>query len=149
MKSDAKTVEAYLAALRDDRREAITAVRGVILENLPEGYEEAMEWGMIAYQVPLGAYPDTYNGKPLMYAALASQKNHMGLYLCALYSMPGFREKFSAQFKKAGKKLDMGASCVRFKRLEDLPLKVVGETIAAVPLEVFIARDKEVHEKKG
>jgi uncharacterized protein YdhG (YjbR/CyaY superfamily) len=79
MYSDAKTVEKYLEELPEERRDALEAVRRTILEHLPDGYEEVMNWGMITYQVPLDVYPDTYNGKPLMYAALASQKRHMAL----------------------------------------------------------------------
>ena len=86
MQSDATTVAGYLAALEPDRREAIEAVRAEILANLPEGYEEALNWGMITYQVPLERFPDTYNGQPLMYAGLASQKNHMAVYLIAVYA---------------------------------------------------------------
>jgi len=138
MGSDASTVDEYLAALPDDRREALEAVREVVLANLPEGYEEAMNWGMITYQVPLSVEPDTYNGEPLMYAALASQKHHMALYLTSVYAdeaaSAGFREAYEA----TGKKLDMGKSCVRFKRLDDLPLELVGETIASTPLEEFV-----------
>ena len=81
MRSEAKTADGYLAELPRVRREAISAVRRVIVENLPDGYEEAMNWGMITYQVPLSTYPETYNKQPSMYAALASQKNHMAVYL--------------------------------------------------------------------
>ena len=86
VQSDAATVNEYLASLPPERRRAIEAVREVILANLPDGYEEAMNWGMITYQVPLETFPDTYNGKPLMYAALANQKNHMAVYLTAVYA---------------------------------------------------------------
>jgi len=85
MHSDAATVEEYLSEFSDERRETVKEVRKVILENLPEGYEEVMNWGMICYQAPLEIYPDTYNGKALMYAALASQKNHMAVYLTGIY----------------------------------------------------------------
>ena len=85
MRSNASTVAQYLSELPTDRREAVEAVRQTILDNLPPGYEEVMNWGMITYQVPLETYPDTYNGKPLMYAALASQKNHMAVYLTGIY----------------------------------------------------------------
>ena len=97
-----------------------------------------MNWGMIAYQVPLERYPDTYNGRPLLYAALASQKHHMALYLTSVCSMPGLLEQFQADFAATGKKLDMGKSCVRFKRLDQLPLDVVGDAIGAVSLDEFI-----------
>jgi hypothetical protein len=85
VRSDATTVDQYLSSLPEHRRAAIATVRQIILEHLPRGYEEAMNWGMIAYQVPLETYPDTYNGQPLMYAALASQKDHMAVYLTGIY----------------------------------------------------------------
>jgi uncharacterized protein YdhG (YjbR/CyaY superfamily) len=139
VRSDAATVDEYLDALPDDRREAIAAVRRTILDNLPEGYEETMNWGMIAYQVPLETYPDTYNGQPLMYAALASQKNHMAVYLTGVYADEAALETFVRDYEATGAKLDMGKSCVRFKRLTDLPLDVLGRTIAAVGVDDFLA----------
>jgi uncharacterized protein YdhG (YjbR/CyaY superfamily) len=110
MRSDAKTVEEYLAELPEDRREAISKVRELILENLPDGYEESMNWGMIAYEVPLSTYPDTYNGQPLAYAALASQKNHMAVYLTGIYMDDEAREKFEADYRATGKRFDAGKS---------------------------------------
>lgn len=143
MRSEAKTVEEYLASLPEDRRAAISAVRAVILDNLPPGYAETMNWGMIAYEVPLALCPKTYNGQPLMYAALASQKNHMAVYLCGLYcGVPGVKDDFLAATKRSGRKLDMGKACIRFRRLEDLDLDAVGEAIAAVSAEAFIAASR-------
>ncbi len=139
VQSKAKTVEAYLAELPPDRREAISAVRKVILENLPKGYEEAMNWGMICYQVPLARCPDTYNGQPLGIAALASQKRYMSIYLMNVYGDKKTEAWFRAGFKKAGKKLDMGKSCVRFKKLDDLPLELIGQAVARAPVEALIA----------
>lgn len=136
--SKAETVEDYLSELPDDRRDALEVIRETILENLPDGYVEAMNWGMIAYEVPLDTFPDTYNNKPLMYAALASQKNHMALYLSAVYGQDEARQWFIESYKETGKKLDMGKSCVRFKSLEQLPLDVVGEAIARTSVEDFI-----------
>lgn len=136
--SSAETVEEYLSELPDDRRDAIEAVRRTVLDNLPDGYVEVMNWGMISYEVPLDTYPDTYNKKPLMYAALASQKNHMALYLTAVYADEAGRDKFVADYKATGKKLDMGKSCVRFKSLEQLPLDVVGNAIASTSVADFI-----------
>lgn len=138
MHSSATTVEEYLAGLDQDRREALQAVRATILEHLPEGYEEAMNWGMICFQVPLERQPDTYNGKPLMYAALASQKRHMTIYLSGVYADEGLRETFEWDYRATGKRLDAGKSCVRFRRLDDLPLEVIGKAVAAVPVEEFI-----------
>ncbi|HSG80038.1 MAG TPA: DUF1801 domain-containing protein [Acidimicrobiia bacterium] len=144
MRSDADTVAGYLDSLPDDRREAIATVRRTILDNLPAGYEEAMNWGMIAYQVPLETYPETYNGRPLMYAALASQKNHMAVYLTGVYSDETVLQAFVDDYETTGAKLDMGKSCVRFRRLDDLPLDVVGRTIAAVGVDDFIAMMERV-----
>jgi uncharacterized protein YdhG (YjbR/CyaY superfamily) len=138
VQSGAATVADYLAELAPERRQAIEAVRAEILANLPEGYEEAMNWGMITYQVPLETHPDSYNGKPLMYAGLASQKNHMAVYLIAMYAEDVTREAFLAAYRVTGKKLDVGKSCVRFKKLEDLPLELIGETIAATPVRTFV-----------
>lgn len=138
MGSKAETVEEYLAELPADRREAIATVRDVVREHLPSGYEEAMNWGMITYQVPLSACPDTYNGQPLMYAALASQKNHMAVYLSGIYADEEAREQFEADYRATGKRFDLGKSCVRFRKLDDLPLDVVGHAIASMPVDEFI-----------
>ena len=115
-------------------------VRDVILEKLPRGYEETMNWGMIAYEVPLEVYRDTYNGQPLMYAALASQKNHMAVYLSSIYSDEQQRKWFEAAYRKTGKRMDLGKSCVRFRRLEDLPLALIGEAIGRVSVDEFISQ---------
>lgn len=138
MKSSAATPDAYVKSLPADRREAIRALRGVILKNLPKGYEEIVDFGMLAYVVPLRLYPETYNGRPLAIAALASQKQYMSLYLMCVYGDPSTRTWFEAEFRKAGKKLDMGKSCVRFKSLEDLPLDVIGKAIARVPPDKYL-----------
>ena len=140
MRSEATTIDQYLAELPDDRRAAIEEVRAVIIGNLPDGYEEVMNWGMITYQVPLETYPDTYNKKPLMFAGLASQKNNMAVYLSSIYSYEGAAASFEEQYRATGKRHDVGKSCVRFRKLEDLPLDLIGRTIAAAPLEAFLAR---------
>lgn len=138
MRSSVTTVADYLAALAEDRREAVTRVRRVIIDHLPEGYEEAMNWGMISYEVPLATYPDTYNGQPLMYTALASQKHHMAVYLTSVYSDDDAASAFKAAYLATGKRLDMGKSCVRFRSLDDLPLDLIGATIASTSVEEFI-----------
>ena len=148
MRSTAQTVDDYLAELPADRFEAITRLRELILERLPEGYEEAMNWGMITYQVPLETYPDTYNGKPLMYAALASQKNHFAVYLSGIYQDDGRRDDFMEAYQETGKRLDVGQSCVRFRTLDDVPFEVIGDAIAAIPVDEFIAVAKRVRAKK-
>lgn len=146
MRSDAATVDEYLASLPDERREAIEVVRNEILANLPDGYEEAMNWGMIAYQVPLSINPDTYNGQPLMYAALASQKNHMAVYLTSVYAQEASRLAFVEAYQATGKKADIGKSCVRFKTLDDLPLDLIGQTIASTPVDTFINEVEEARQ---
>ena len=139
MQSDAASVRAYLAELPEDRREIVEAVRAVILEHLPTGFEEGMQYGMIGYYVPLERYPVTYNGQPLGVAALASQKRHLSLYLMGIYGDDGESSWFRERWAETGKKLDMGKSCVRFRRLDDLALDVVGAAIARTSVDDFIA----------
>ena len=146
--SSATTVEAYLEELPPERRAVISTLRDTIRKKLPKGYQERMAWGMISYELPLERYPTTYNGQPLTYAALAAQKNNYALYLPAMYQDPEEEKAFRAAFAKAGKKLDMGKSCVRFRKLEDLPLDVIGNAIAATPPDRFIER-YEAGRKKG
>lgn len=149
MQSKAETVEEYLTSLPEDRREALQTVRETILENLDEDFEEGMQYGMIGYFVPHSVYPAGYHvdpERPLPYAALASQKNYMALYLMGIYTghpdgesenehARWFREAWAA----SGKKLDMGKSCVRFRKLDDVPLDVVGEVIRRIPAKDHVA----------
>lgn len=139
-RSAARTVDEYLAELPEDRRRVISDVRNVIVRHLPQGYVETMNWGMISYELPLSRYPDTYNGQPLSYAALAAQKHGYSLYLNAVYQDSALEQRLRSAFDAAGKRLDMGKSCVRFKRLEDLPAEAIGDIIAAVPADAFIAQ---------
>lgn len=136
-RSAARTVDAYLAELPEKRRAVVAAVRDLVLRHLPDGYEETMNWGMISYEIPLSRYPDTYNGQPLAVAALAAQKNYYSLYLTCAH---GDEERLREGFARAGKTLDMGKSCVRFRALEDLALEPVAQVLAAIPPEAFIAR---------
>jgi uncharacterized protein YdhG (YjbR/CyaY superfamily) len=145
MRSKALSVEEYLAELPEDRRKAIQAVRQVILNNLPKGYEEVMNWVMITYQVPLEIFPLTYNGKPLLYAALASQKNHMAIYLTGIYMDGEAQQKFESAYRATGKRYDVGKSCVRFKKIEDLPLDLIGDSICSLEMNDFVNRVKAVH----
>jgi uncharacterized protein YdhG (YjbR/CyaY superfamily) len=140
MQSDAATVEEYLAGLPDDRREIVSQVRDTINAHLPEGYVEQVDWGMISWVVPLEDYPDTYNGKPLAYAALASQKNHFSVYLMGLYTDGPEESWFREQYAERGLRLDMGKSCVRFKSLDQVPLDVLGGAIERIPVGEFLAR---------
>ena len=146
--SKAKTVEEYLAELSEDRRAAISTVRKVILDNLPTGYEETMQYGMIGYVIPLEDYPETYNGQALAYAALASQKNYMSLYLMNIYADSEAERWFIEQYKASGKKLNMGKSCVRFKKLEDLPVDLIGQAIARTSAVEFIERYETSRRRK-
>ena len=132
------SVEEYLASLPADRRAEIERVREVVTRNLPAGYEEGVGFGMICYSVPLSAYRDTYNKQPLMYAALASQKNYLSLYLMPVYPDNALEKRLRAAFAASGKKLDMGKSCIRFKRAADLPLDAIGDIVAAVPMDRWI-----------
>jgi hypothetical protein len=103
-----------------------------------------MNWGMISYQVPLETYPDTYNGQPLMYAALASQKNHMSVYLTGIYMDEATKEDFEDAYRATGKRYDVGKSCVRLRKLDDLPLSLIGESIAAMEVDEFVARSEQM-----
>jgi Domain of unknown function (DU1801) len=147
------TVKAYLASLPADRRAALEAVRAVILENLDEDYEEGIQYGMIGYYVPHRVYPAGYHcdkAQPVPFVSLASQKNYMSLYLMCVYSEPGGEERFrdawtkamakrGAQGKGKAKKINMGKSCVRFTKIEDVPLEVIGKAIKRVPTKKFLA----------
>jgi hypothetical protein len=147
VRSAATNVDQYLAELPEERRAVMTAVRKLIRKNLPQGYAEAMEMGMIAYVIPLKKYPDTYNGQPLCYVALAAQKNKLSLYLLGAYGSEKKDAELRAAFKAAGKKLDMGKSCIRFRTLEDLELNAVAKAIAGTPPEEFIELYEEARAK--
>ena len=141
MQSSAKTAAEYLKELPEDRRAAISKVRGVIRKNLPKGIVEQMCYGMISYVVPHRLYPAGYHCAPeqaLPFASLASQKNYMALYLMTAYQHPEVAEWLREQFRMRGKKLDMGKVCIRFKSLDDLPLDVIGAAIARVPVADYI-----------
>jgi hypothetical protein len=139
-RSKAATVDEYLAELPEDRRAVVSAVRDLVLANLPDGYRGAMNWGMISYEVPLERYPKTYNKQPLCFVALAAQKNHYALYLNCLYAGSDGEGSLRAEFERAGKKLDMGRSCVWFKAIDDLALDAIARVIAGTPVDAYIAR---------
>ena len=141
------TITEYLESLPEDRRNQISQVREVILKSLPKGYEEDINWGMITYQVPLKILPNTYNKKPLMYAALASKKNHMAVHLMGLYMSEDLLNDFLQKYKASGCKLDMGKGCVRFKKIEQLPLDVIGHTIASVQMQDLIKMYQDIKKK--
>jgi uncharacterized protein YdhG (YjbR/CyaY superfamily) len=136
--SKAATVEQYLADLPDDRRAEIEQVRDAVNAALPAGYSEEIGYGMIGWVIPLADYPDAYNKQPLAYAALAAQTNYNSLYLNCVYASPERTERLKVAFATAGKKLDMGKSCIRFKSAGELPLDVIGDEIASTPPQQFI-----------
>jgi len=146
--SDAHTVEEYLLELPPDKREVVARLRSVILEHLPPGYRETMNWGMIAYEVPLERYPDTYNGKPLLYMALAAQKDHFAVYTTGIYMDPDGEAWVRAEFEQAGKKLNMGKSCIRFRKLENVPLGVIGKIAGGQTVEEFLEAYDRVGRRK-
>ncbi len=148
VQSAAATVDEYLAELPEERRAVVAAVRDLVLKHLPAGYRETMGFGMICYGIPLSAYPDTYNGQPLCYAALAAQKRHYALYLMHVYQDGDEERRLRDAFAERGLKFDMGKSCLRFRRLDDLALDAVGATIASTPPSAFIARYEASRRKK-
>jgi hypothetical protein len=153
VQSKAKTVAEYLAELPADRRKSIAAVRNVILENLDKDFEEGMQYGMIGYYVPHRVYPDGYHcdpRQPLPLAALGSQKNYMSLHLMCIYFDPNQLKWFQQAWTSAGKKLDMGKACVRFKSLDDVPLEVVAEVFRRVRAANYIEQiERAVKARSG
>ena len=138
VQSKSPTVAGYLAEQPPERRAEMEKVLRVMRKHMPKGYSEGMGYGMMGWEVPLERYPDTYNGQPLAYAGLASQKNHLSLYLMGAYIDPAETRKLKDAFKAAGLKLDMGKSCIRFQRADDLPLEAIGQLISRWPLEQYI-----------
>ena len=144
MQSKAKSVAQYLKELPDDHQEAITEIRNLILDNLPNGYVESMNWGMISYEIPLEIYPDTYNKQPLGVVAIASQKNHMAIYMMGCYMVPNQQEKLLKTYKEMGVKPNMGKSCIRFTKLEKIPLDTIVELIRDFPVDEYIKQYESV-----
>jgi hypothetical protein len=147
-KSKATTVAEYLSELSEDRRKAIQSVRKVIRKSLPKGIRETMSWGMIAYEIPLKIHPKTYNGKPLLYAALGSQKNYMVLHSPSVYVDKKTEMKFRRQVKADGKKLDLGGGCIRFKKVDDLSLSAVADLIGTMTVKGYIEMFEKGRGKK-
>jgi uncharacterized protein YdhG (YjbR/CyaY superfamily) len=147
VQSKATTVDDYLDELPEERRAVIAKVRDVIRKNLPKGYEERVDYGMISYDIPLSRYPDTYNKKPLSYVGLAAQKNHYAVYLLGTYGSKEEEAQLRQAFEKIGKKPDIGKSCVRFKKLEDIPLDEIGKLIKGVPVDEYIRRYEKARGK--
>lgn len=141
----------YLKSLEPEQRSTLAKVRAAIKRHLPKGYVETMQYGMITYAVPLKLYPAGYLGKkdvPLPFVSLAAQKRHCALYLMNVYGNSELEPWFKAEWKRSGKKLDMGKSCLRFTTVDELALDVVTESIARSPVEAFIARYEATRKKK-
>lgn len=138
-RSKATSVAEYLDQLPEGRRAAIASVRCVIQKNLPAGYEERVNFGMISYEIPLSTYSMTYNKQPLSYVALAAQKNYNAIYMMRVYADKSQEKQLRDAFTKEGKTLDMGKSCIRFKAASDLPLETIGQLVASTPAKKWIA----------
>lgn len=143
------TVSEWLASVPAERRAAIDTVRDTVNEHLPNGYEETVDWGMLAWVVPLDTLPDTHNGRPLMLAALGAHRKLMTIYLMTVYGDPKIRREFETAYRESGKKLDMGGSCVHFRTLDDLPLELVADTIARVGVDEYVERYRQSRPKRS
>jgi uncharacterized protein YdhG (YjbR/CyaY superfamily) len=137
--SKAATPDDYVSELPPESRALVSRIRDIVNSNLPDGYVERMSWGMIGWEVPLERHSNTYNGQPLVYAALAAQKNHTALYLNCVYASEERTERLKQAWAEAGKKLDMGKSCLRFKREDQVAADVLADAIRSVPVGTFIA----------
>ncbi len=148
MQSDAKTPDAYVAELPQERKEPVSKLRKIINDNLPKGFEETMNYGMIGYVVPHSIYPDGYHcdpKQPLPFMALASQKNYIAVYHSGVYADPKLAKWFKDEYAKAAKyKLDMGKSCIRFKRMDDIPFDLIGELTTKVSVDDWINKYESV-----
>jgi hypothetical protein len=138
VQSTEKTVSAYLKSLPAERAAVISEVRALVNKNIKSGFVETMRWGMISWEIPLDKYPDTYNKQPLNYIALAAQKNNYSLYLMSCYATREESDAFEKAYRASGKKMDAGKSCLRFKRIEDLPLPLIVKYIKRYSLKDFI-----------
>lgn len=139
MTTTATTVQEYLSSLTPEQHSVIVPIRSLILSYLPTGFVETINWGMLSYEVPLALYPNTYNKKPLNYIGLAVQKQYYSLYLMPAYMDQNVYQTLMNAFEKAGKKLSMGKSCIRFKKVDDLPLDLIGSIIVSHSVSSFIS----------
>lgn len=138
MQSSAETVSEYLKSLPADRAAIVKQVRKLVNASIQPGFKEVMRWGMITWEIPLKRYPVTYNQQPLSFVALAAQKNSYSLYLMGCYGVERDRAEFEAAYLKTGKRVDIGKSCVRFKKLDDLPIDLVSKYIAKYSVDDYI-----------
>lgn len=142
-RSKATTVKQYLDELPEEKRKELAKVRQLVNKHVPKGYKEGLMFGMIGWAIPLSRFPNTYNKQPLCYAGLAAQKNYNALYLMVAYGDSRQKARLVEGFKKAGKKLDMGQSCIRFRTTDDLPLDTIAEVVASVTPEKYIKAYQE------
>ena len=138
MQSNETTVIGYLKSLPPERSATVSEIRELVNKNIKSGFEENMRWGMISWEIPLEKYPNTYNKQPLNYCGLAAQKNNYSLYLMSCYVSISEGNEFEEAYKQSGKRLDMGKSCIRFKRIEDLPLPLIVKYIKKYSVKDFI-----------
>jgi hypothetical protein len=151
MQSKASTPEEYFASLPEDRQEAMNELRKVIKKNLPKGFKEAMSYGMVGYVVPHSLYPDGYHCDPtlpLPFLSIASQKNFIAVYHMGIYADAKLMKWFTDEFAKHSKaKLDMGKSCMRFKKPDQIPFKLIGELVSKMSPQDWIALYKKAFKK--
>ncbi len=151
VQSKATTAQQYLKELPAEKQAVIKTIRKTIADHLPKGYKEGVQYGMICYSVPLSRYPEGYlknREQPLPYVALAAQKNYYAIYFTGIYANKKIEQWFAKAYKDSGKKLDMGKSCLRFKKIDDLALDVIGEAIAKISVDDFIALYESNQKKK-
>lgn len=148
MQSSAKTIGKYLEELPDERKEAFAKLRNTLLQNLPEGFDEIMYYGMIGYVIPHAAYPPGYHCDPklpLGFVSIASQKNFIALYHMGIYADPKLLDWFVSEYPKHAKtKLDMGKSCIRFKKMDDIPFGLIAELAQKMTPQDWISRYESV-----
>ncbi|MGI9547221.1 MAG: DUF1801 domain-containing protein [Flavobacteriaceae bacterium] len=142
MRSDAKTVAAYLAELPENRREAMSRLRDAIKESLPAGFKEMISYGMIGYVVPHEIYPSGYHcnpSLPLPFLNIASQKNYIAVYHAGIYASKEILDWFTAEYPRHSEgKLDMGKSCIRFKKTESIPYELISKLCSKITVEEWI-----------
>lgn len=152
MTSDAKTPEDYINSLPEDRKSHVEKLRNVIIKNLPKGFSEGMGYGMLGYVVPHSIYPKGYHCKPsdpLPFIGMASQKNSINFYHMGIYANKELQDWFVSEYPKhSTRKLDMGKSCIRFKKFEDIPFDLIGELVTKVSVEDWIATYESAFIKK-
>lgn len=153
MQSEAKTVNEYLNELPENHKEPIKKLREIILRSLPEGFQEEMSYGMIGYVVPLSAFPKGYHaskGEPLPFLSLASQKNYIALYHMGLYAKPEVEKWFKDEYKKrVSTKLDMGKSCIRLKKMDDIPYDLISELSQKISVLEYVEAYTNAMERRG